>query len=71
MHEYRHEMDKYRYKWLKYQYAAGANGWVDECDYECAKECFHAPGVNDQSSAQAIFYGCIVQKCKCIKTLSH
>ena len=48
--EYRMEMDKYRYKWEKYSYRAGAQNLTDDCDYQCAKECFS--GTNEFMAAE-------------------
>ena len=68
--EYRMEMDKYRYKWQKYLYKAGEANVTDECDYDCARECFQ--GTTETTAAELIFFNCLVPKCKCIRhMISH
>ena len=60
-------MDKYQYKWQKYQYYAGSQGVVDSCDMSCAADCFQQADI--MTSAQLIFFTCVSPDCNCVKSL--
>lgn len=58
-------MDKYRYKWTKYLAKSEKRNVTDECDYECAAQCFS--GDKETTAAEMVFFSCLAPKCHCIR----